>query len=57
MEAEAQAEIYRFGCNEHKPRSIWYGHARKVTDMMKEPILQMRPDKMILAQTIHGQFS
>jgi hypothetical protein len=48
MEAEAQAGIYGLSCNEQrKPRSIRYGHANKVWDMMKEHILQMRTDRMI----------
>jgi hypothetical protein len=36
MEAEAQAGIYRLSCNEQwKPKTIWYGHAGKIRDMMK----------------------
>jgi len=54
MEAEAQVGIYRLSCNEQwKPRSIWYGHARNIRDMMKEPILQMGTDKMIPRHVTH----
>jgi hypothetical protein len=57
MEAEAQVGICRLSCNEQlKPRSIWYGHAREVWDMMKELILQMGTHKMIprcIPYTIH----
>jgi hypothetical protein len=46
MEAETQAQICRLTCNEWKPKYMWYGHARKARDMMKDPILQMGTDKM-----------
>jgi hypothetical protein len=46
--AEAQAGVYRLSCNgQWKPRSIWYGHAKKVWTMIKKSILQMGTDKMI----------
>jgi hypothetical protein len=42
IEAETRAGIYRLSCNEQwRPKSLWYGHASKALDMMKEPILQM----------------
>jgi hypothetical protein len=49
LEAETLVGIYRPSFNKQwKPRSIWYGHAKKVRDMMKESILQMGTDKMIM---------
>jgi hypothetical protein len=57
MEAEAQAGIYRLNCNElWKPKSVWYWHASKAQDMMREPILQMGTDKMILRYAFHKPF-
>jgi hypothetical protein len=58
MEAETQAGIYRLSCNkQRKPKTIWYEHAGKIRDMMKEPILQMRADKMIPMHTFNKPFT
>jgi hypothetical protein len=57
MEAEAQG-VYRFSCNEQwKLRSVWYGHVKKVRDMMKEPILQTGTEKMISRHVFHKEFT
>jgi hypothetical protein len=58
MEAEALAGIYRLSCSEQwKPKTIWYGHADKIRDMMKEPILQMGADKIIPMHTFNKSFT
>jgi hypothetical protein len=48
-EAEAQVGICRLDCNEQrKPKPLWYEHISKSRDMMRESILQMGTDEMIL---------
>jgi ribonuclease HI len=54
MEAEAWAGIHKLSCNEQcRSKSLWYGHMSKAPDMMREPILQMGTDKMILIYAFH----
>jgi hypothetical protein len=49
IEAEACAGICRLICNEHwRLRTFWYDHMSKSLDMMREPILQVGTDKMIV---------
>jgi hypothetical protein len=48
VEAEARIGNYRLLCNDQwKPKSEGFGHAYMTHDMKKEPILQMRSDKMV----------
>jgi hypothetical protein len=48
VEAEARIGNYRLHCNDQwKPKSESFRHAYMTQDMKKEPILQMRSDKMI----------
>jgi ribonuclease HI len=55
---KAQAGTYRLSCNEQwKPKTIRYGHAGKIRDMMKETILQMGADKMIPMHTFNKPFT
>jgi hypothetical protein len=57
-EAEAQAGIYKLMCNDRcNSRSIPYGYICKSWDMIKEPILQMETDKMILRYAFHKPFT
>jgi hypothetical protein len=58
MAVEAQAGIYRLSFSEQwKAIFTWYGHASEVQDMIKEPILHMRTDKMILRCIFYKPFS
>jgi hypothetical protein len=58
MEAEAWVGIYRLSCNEQwRPKSLWHGHTSIAWDMMREPILQMGTDKMILRYAFHKPFT
>jgi hypothetical protein len=46
--------MYRLSFDEQwKPRAIWYGHAKTVQHMMKEPVFQMGIDKMMPRHIFH----
>jgi hypothetical protein len=56
-EATDQAGIYILMCSQlWKPKSKYFGHARKSQDMEHEPILQMGTDRMIQRYAYHKQF-
>jgi hypothetical protein len=57
VEVEAKVENYRVLCNKRwKRKSESFGQAYVTQDMEKEPILQMRSDKMILRHVYDKSF-
>jgi len=48
IEVGAQARIYKQMCSQqHIPKSLNFGHARKSQDMQHEPFLQVGTSRMV----------
>jgi hypothetical protein len=54
----AQARIYKHMCSQqHKPKSLNFGHARKSQGMQLEPFLQVGTSRMVPRYAYHRTFT
>jgi len=58
IEVGAQARIYKEMCSQqHKPKSLNSGHARKSQDMQHESFLQVGTSRMVQRCVYHRPFT